>query len=158
MACRKTVWGVEDACRGLLAAHAFVCLYSKYDRDAVRAHHLDHACDAFAVGDRGELVDDQQHSLLRLLARGEVLLEVLDEESAELAGLLAVEQLVEQQVAAVGVLEGPAAVELARSGVEESGVPLSAGVDMLDLERHDLCGELMARPELAQRVPFEPPG
>ena len=96
-----------------LAAHALEGLRGEHDGGTVGAHDLDQPGHALAVGDRGELVDDQQHLPSLLLAAGEVLLEVLDQEARELGRLLAVEQLVEQQVAAVGVLERPVAVELA---------------------------------------------
>jgi hypothetical protein len=107
------VRGVEDATCGLRAAHALEGLRGEDNGRAVAADDLDHSRRAFAVGDRGELVDDGQDLTAVGVAGGEVLLEVLDEEAADLAGLFGVEQLVEEEVAAVGVLEGPGPVELA---------------------------------------------
>ena len=72
------------------------------------------------------------------------------EEPRELGGLLGVEQLVEQQVGAVGVLERPDAVELAVGGVEERAVALAAGVDVLVAEALDLLRLGAARPEHEQ--------
>lgn len=132
------VRGVEDAVRGLRSAHAVDRLRREHDRGAVAAHHLDHPRRSFAVGDRGELVDDEQDLAAVGVAAGEVLLEVLDEEAPELARLLAVEQLVEQQIGAVDVLECEASVELAARGVEERAIALAAGVDVLVAHALDL--------------------
>jgi hypothetical protein len=125
------VGGVENPRGGFWSAHPFEGLGGQDDGGAVGAHGFDHARDAFAVGDGRELVDDQQHVPALCVACGEELLEVLDQEPPELRGLFAVEQLVEQQVAGVGVFEGPGPVELAVGGVEEGGIALAAGVDVL---------------------------
>jgi len=116
------VRGVEDPRRRLGAAHPLDALRREHDGGTVGAHDLDHPRHALAVGDRRELVDDQQDLLAGALAPGKVLLEVLDEEARELGRLLRVEQLVEQHVGAVGVLPRPVAVELAgRSRRRTSG-------------------------------------
>lgn len=122
---------VEDACAGFGAAHAVQALRRKDHGGAVGAHDLDHPGHSFAVSDRRELVNDQQDATSVGIAAGEVLLEVLDEQPRELAGLLGIQQLVEEDVDAVGVLERPRAVELAGGCVAERAITLAAGVDVL---------------------------
>jgi len=73
------VGGVEDPRGCLGSAHPVVALWCEDDGGTIRPDDLDHPGDAFAVGDRGELVDDQQDLAAVGVAAGEVLLEVLDE-------------------------------------------------------------------------------
>ena len=84
------------------------------------------------------------------LASRDVLLEVLEQEARELAGLLSVDQLVEEQVAAVGVLEGKGPVELAVDSVEERLVAVPAPRYVVVLEADQLFGPWGPGPEAGE--------
>ena len=97
----------DDPGRRFRAAHPFGELRAEDGGDTEAARPLDDVDESLpGLGDRGELIDDQQHPLWARLAADGPLRELLDEEAGEVAGLVFEPQPVEQEVGGVELVEG----------------------------------------------------
>ena len=96
-----------------LAAHALCDLRGEDGGDVEAAGAFDDVDEgAGCFGDGGELVDDEQDASLARFAGDGPLGELLDEEAGEVAGFVLEAEAVEEEVAAVELVE----VELVRRG------------------------------------------
>src|SRR5207253_8672553 len=79
----------DDSGSGSFAAHAFGDLGTEDGADAEAARSLHYLYERLArLGDRRELVDDEQHVFVPRLTRDRPLRELLDQEAGQIAGFV----------------------------------------------------------------------